>query len=75
VASRFLENLYTPGVSIFRLPSERDPVHLPYLDFHNTATTTTATAAAAAITDDDNNVFSSKYKSDVMFELHNLNCH
>ena len=64
MASRFFGNLYTSGVSIFRLPSAVDPVHLAYLDFHNTATTTTSTttttataaaAAATAITDD--NVF------------------
>jgi hypothetical protein len=61
-----LENLYTPGVSIFRFPSAIDPVHPPYFDFHHTAiTTTTATAVAATATattttdDDNNNVFHS----------------
>jgi hypothetical protein len=58
VASRFSKNLYTPSVSIFRLPSAIDLVHLPHPYFHNTATTTSTTAAVAtatATTDDDDN--------------------
>jgi hypothetical protein len=58
VASRFSKNLYT-SVSILRLPSAIDLVHLPYPDFHNTATTTSTTAAVVTATattaDNDNN--------------------
>ena len=54
MASRFLGNLSTPGVSIFRLPSATDPIRLPYLDFHNTAT---ATDDDDDDDDDDKNMF------------------
>jgi hypothetical protein len=64
----FSENLYTPSVSIFCLPSAIDH---PHHDFHNTATTvTTAAATAAATTDAHNNkcAYNKQNRSDEMFE-------